>query len=293
MRPRRALLYMPGDDRHKIEKAAGLPVDTICMDLEDGLALNRKQEGRATIAEALAAIDFGASERLVRINPVGSGLESADLEAVVPAKPDGVVIPKVSSKKQIEWVSAKLGKLERAHGLEHGSIHLLAIIESAMGIVNLKKIAKADARLQALIFGALDFSGDIGAKLTPGGEELLYARSAVVAHSAAFGLDGIDMVAVDFMDLDKLGEEAKQGAAMGFDGKQIIHPAQVEPVQAAFTPTDAEIAEAHKIVQTHAEHQAEGTGAFAIDGQMVDMPVVRAAERVLRRANLPQQPQNE
>lgn len=287
MRPRRALLYMPGDDRHKIAKAAALEVDAACMDLEDGVALDRKDEARATIARALAELEFGASERLVRINPVGSGRESADLEAVVPARPDAIVVPKVADAGQIAWVSAMLGKLEGKHGLEPGSVGMLAIIESARGVVNLKEIAGADARLQALIFGALDLAADIHAAATPGAEELGYARQAVVLHAAAFGLDAIDIVAVDFKDLEALGVEARRGAAMGFAGKQVIHPAQVPVVQAAFTPTAEEVDAARRIVQAHEEHQARGTGAFALDGKMVDMPVVRAAQSVLRRAGLP------
>lgn len=287
MRPRRALLYMPGNERHKIEKATTLGVDAVCMDLEDGVALNRKEEARDMVVKALSELDFGSMERLVRINPIGSGMEAGDLEAVIAAKPDGVVIPKVSEAKQIAWASAKLGKLEQASGMKHGSVYILAIIESAKGIVNLKEIAQADKRLQALIFGALDLAGDIGAKRTAEAWEVFYARSAVVTHAAAFGLDAIDMVAVDFKDLGALTAEARRGAAMGFVGKQIIHPAQVALVQTAFTPSAQEIAEARLIVEAHAKHQDEGTGAFAIDGKMVDMPVVRAAERVLARANLP------
>ncbi|MCH7663006.1 MAG: CoA ester lyase [Chloroflexi bacterium] len=286
MPPRRAMLYMPGSDRHKIEKATTLGVDSVCMDLEDGVALNRKEEARETVAKALQELDFGSTERLVRINTVGSGLEAKDLEALIAAKPDGVVVPKVAWAKDIGWVSAKLRKLEGKHGLEHGSIYILAIVESAMGIVNLKEIAQADKRLKALIFGALDLAGDMGAKLTPEANEVLYARSALVTHAAAFGLDAIDMVAVDFKDMAALKKEANQGAQMGYAGKQIIHPAQIELVQAAFTPTEDEIAEARRIVQAHAKHQEEGKGSFALDGKMVDMPVVRSAEKVLERAGV-------
>ena len=284
MHSRRAVLYMPGDDWHKIEKAASLGVDSVCMDLEDGVAISRKEEARQTVVKALKTLDFGNTERLARINPVGSGMEGADLDIVIPGTPDGIVIPKVASAKDIQWVSAKLGKLEKKLGLKHGSIYLLAIIESAMGIVNLTEISQADGRLKALIFGALDLAGDIGAKRTTGAQEVFYARSAVVTHAAAFGLDAIDMVAVDFQDIAALVEESKQGAHLGYVGRQIIHPAQVEPVQTAFTPTEDEIAEARKLVEAHDAHQQEGKGVFAIDGKMVDMPVVRAAERVLSRS---------
>jgi citrate lyase beta subunit len=286
MRPRRALLYVPGSDWRKIEKAAALDVDVVCMDLEDGTALNRKAEARQTILQALTTLDFGGSERLLRINPVGSGLEQDDLEAVLSGKPDGVVIPKASSADEIQWVSEQLNRLEREHGIESGATRLWALVETARAVVNLKEIASADARLVALIFGALDFAVDVGAKATPEASEVFYARSAVVAHAAAFGLDAIDMVSVDFKDMDALRAEASYGARLGFAGKQIIHPDQIAPVQAAFTPSEGEVAEARRIVAAHEEHQQKGAGAFALDGKMVDMPVVRAAQRALARADL-------
>ncbi len=286
MRARRALLYMPGTDWRKIEKAAALDVDSACLDLEDGVALNRKEEARSTVAKALRTLDFVRTEKLVRINPVGSGLEADDLAAVVPAHPQGIVIPKVSSAEQIRWVSERLQELEDLSGIEAGSIYLIVIVESALAIVNLREIASADSRLQALIFGAEDLAGDIGAIRTPEAWEVFYARSAVVTHAAAFGLQAIDMVSVDYKNLDALRREARQGAEIGYSGKQVIHPDQVAPVQAAFTPSEEEIATARRIVEAHAEHQRAGKGAFALDGKMVDMPVVRAAERVLERAGV-------
>jgi citrate lyase beta subunit len=283
-RPRRALLYMPGDDWRKINKAIGLGVDSICMDLEDGVALNRKEEARETILRALETLEFRRAERLVRINPVGSGLEEDDLAAVVPGRPDGVVIPKVGAASDVRQVSARIGDIEDARGWPLGRIRLLAIIETARGVVNLREIAGADPRLEALIFGAEDLVGDMGAVRTPEGLEVFYARSAVVVHAAAYGLSAIDIVHMNFQDQESLRREALEGARLGYTGKQIIHPNQVAPTQEAFTPTQEEIDQAHHIVEAHAAHQASGVGAFAMDGRMVDRPVVRAAEQVLARA---------
>ncbi len=284
MRARRALLYMPGDDMHKIRKAASLGVDSVCMDLEDGVATNRKAEARDSILEALHTLDFGRTERLARINPVGSGLEQADLKAVLAGRPDGIVIPKVKSSEQVRWVSAQIALTEKGNNWPAGAICLIAIIESAPAIINLAQIAPADDRLQALVFGAEDLAGDIGMVRTPAGWEVFYARSAVVTHAAAFDLQAIDMVYVNFKDPEGLKREALQGAQMGFAGKQIIHPNQVIPVQEAFTPDDEAVASAQRIIQAFIEHQQAGMGAFALDGKMVDAPVVKAAERVLARA---------
>ena len=284
MRARRALLYVPGDDEHKIKKATTLGVDCICMDMEDGVAANRKPEARRTIAHALRSLDFGRAERLIRMNPVGSGLEDEDLQVALAARPQGVVIPKVNGPHEIKWASAKIEKMEQEFGWPAGQIALIALIESARAIVDLPAIAGADPRLSALIFGAEDLAGDIGAVRTPQAWEVFYARSAVVTHAAAFGLQAIDMVTIDFRDLENLQAEALTGARMGFSGKQVIHPNQVGPVQEAFTPDDEAIAEAMHIMELFAAHQEAGKGAFAVDGKMIDAPLIKSAERVLARA---------
>lgn len=284
MRARRALLYMPGDDLHKIRKATTLGVDCICMDIEDGVALNRKTEARSTITEALQTLDFGRAERLVRINPVGSGLEEEDLSAVLPGRPDGFVIPKVGEARQVQWVSEKLDRAERALGLPQGHFVLLALIETARGVVNLKEIVTASPRLQGLIFGAEDLAGDIGAVRSRAGWEIFYARSAVVTHAAAFGLQAIDMVFMDLKDIEALRKESIEAAHMAYTGKQAIHPNQIEPIQQAFTPSDDAVNHARRVVEAAAQNQESGIGAFALDGKMIDAPVVRAAEWVLERA---------
>lgn len=284
MRPRRALLYMPGNELRKIRKATLLGVDCICMDLEDGVAQNRKQEARETIAMALDSLDFGNSERLVRINRVGSGLEVDDLRVVLQAKPDGIVIPKVDRADQINWVSAQIDQVERENGWQIGGIIVIAIIESSLAIINLPQIAQADPRLRGLIFGADDFAGDIGATRTKEGKEVFYARSVVVLHAAAYGLQAIDIVNINFNDIDGLKKEAEEGAQMGYSGKQIIHPNQVIPVQEAFTPNQRAIDQALELMNSYHQHQEAGVGAFAIDGRMVDAPMIRAAERVITLA---------
>ena len=278
MRARRALLYMPGSDWRKIEKAASLEVDAMCMDLEDGVAPEQKEAARAMVARALGDLDFGEKERLVRVNAVGSGLEGDDLAAVLPAAPDGIVLPKASSAEDVGVVNRAI------EGAGQEGMALLAQIESALGVVNLKEIAASGGALQALIFGAEDYAADVGAKRSTEADEVLYARSAVVAHAAAFGLQAIDMLWTDYEDQAGLRKLAKQGAGLGYEGMQIIHPDQIEVVQAVFTPSGGEIAQARRVLEGYEAAKAEGRGAFGLDGKMVDMPMVRAAERVLARA---------
>jgi citrate lyase beta subunit len=284
MHSRRALLYMPGDDRRKIEKAAGLGVDCVCMDMEDGVAMSRKTEARAVIAAAMRDLDFGEAERCIRINAVGSGLESYDLVAALAANPDAIMVPKIESAGQVRWVCDHIESYEISSNREIGSVHLLVGVETAKGILNLRKLAEADRRLQAIIFGAEDYAASIGARRTREASEVLYARQAVVTACAANDLQAIDMVFIDFHDPDGLRAEAEQGAGWGFSGKQVIHPSQVPVVQEAFTPSIEEVGYAKRVIESFETSQREGRGAYALDGKMIDMPLVKNARKVLDRA---------
>jgi citrate lyase beta subunit len=284
MHSRRALLYMPGDDRRKIEKATTLGVDCICMDMEDGVAITRKTEARAVIADAMKELDFGSSERCIRINSVGSGFEKFDLAAAVATNPDTIVVPKVETAAQVRSISEYIELYEFSGKIRVGTIRMLVGVETAKGILNLKEIAEADKRLEAIIFGAEDYAASIGATRTKEGVEVLYARSAVVTACAANELQAIDMVYIDFRDVEGLRREAQQGAALGFSGKQIIHPNQVAAVQEAFTPSDEAVEYAQRVVKAFSASQMEGKGAFALDGKMIDMPLLKNAQKVLERA---------
>jgi citrate lyase beta subunit len=287
MRVRRALLFMPGDDRRKIEKGAALGVDSVIMDLEDGVALSRKPAARETIAAALREVDFGKTERLVRINPVGSVFNSDDLAATIDGHPDGYVLPKVETGEAVRAVDAWLRAAERERGWPEGGIALLTIIETALGVVNLRGIAGLAPempRLGALVFGAEDLAGDMGAVRTPDGWEGFYARSAVVLHAKAFGLQAIDTPYVHLDDEAGLVAQTEQALYMGYTGKLAIHPKQVVPIQHTFTPSAEEIRRAQALIAAHGAHQAAGAGVFQLEGKMVDMPMVRAAEAVIARA---------
>ena len=284
MHSRRSLLYMPGDDRRKIEKATTLKVDCVCMDMEDGVAITQKTEARAVIAQAMKDLDFGNSERCIRINSVGSGLEKYDLAAAVATDPEAVVVPKVETATQVRAISDYIEMYERSARKPVGSIRMLVGVETAKGIMNLREIAEADRRLEAIIFGAEDYAASIGARRTKEGTEVLYARSAVVTACAANDLQAIDMVYIDFRDVEGLRAEAEQGAGLGFSGKQVIHPNQVGVVQEAFSPSSEAIEYAQRVVDAFSASQKEGRGAFALDGRMIDMPLLKNAQKVLDRA---------
>ena len=275
---------MPGDDRRKIEKATTLGVDSICMDMEDGVAMNKKAEARAVIAQAMKELDFGTSERCIRINSVGSGMEKYDLAAALTTNPDAIVVPKIESAEQVKWVSDHIETHELSSNKNIGTVRLLVGVETAKGILNLKEIAESDKRLEAIIFGGEDYAASVGAVRTKAAIELLYARQATVTACAAYDLQAIDIVFIDFKDTEGLRAEAEQGAGFGFSGKQIIHPNQVSVVQEAFTPSDDAIAYARRIVESFKSSQREGKGAYALDGKMIDMPLLKNAQKVLERA---------
>lgn len=287
-RARRALLFMPGDARRKIEKGAALDVDCIIMDLEDGVAFSQKEEARRTVRTALDELDFGRSERLVRINPVSddSSMWIHDLTETIEARPDGYVIPKVQNAEQVQRVAEHITRIERKNGWHDGDIRLLAIVETAMGFVYLRDIAESDPRLVALVFGAEDLAGDIGAKRTPDSWEVFYARSKLVLFAKAYHLQAIDTPFVGLTaDDSQLTTTTEQALYMGYTGKLAIHPNQIEPIQRMFTPTAEEIQAAKVLIAAHEKQQDDGSGVFVHEGRMVDLPMVKAAQSVLTRAS--------
>ncbi|MDW8351776.1 MAG: CoA ester lyase [Anaerolineae bacterium] len=281
---RRSLLFAPGDSARKIQKAAQLDADSVVMDLEDAVASANKAMARSTVREALQSLSFGRRERLVRVNAWQTPLFAEDVAETIVGRPDGYVIPKVNCAADLAAARDSIVAQARQHGIEADGIALLAIIETAQGVLNLREIAGLGPPLQALIFGADDLAADIGAVRTPSGLEVFYARSAVVLAAAAHNLQAIDMVFLDLNDLAGLEEECRLGRQLGYTGKMVIHPRQLEVVNRAFAPSPEEIARAQRIVQAAREQAAAGLGAFALDGRMVDEPIVKQAEHVLARA---------
>lgn len=284
--PRRSLLFTPGDNRRKIEKVRELPADAIVLDLEDAVAVNAKAEAREIVCEAMREVDFGRKERLVRLNATGTTFFADDLAAAAAAQPDGLVIPKVTSAAELAAIDEALTAVEQEQGWPAASICLLALIETAVGIMNLKEIGQATARLDALIFGAEDFVADIGAVRTREGWEVFHARSAVVTAAAAYELQAVDTVFTDTRDLDGLRAEAEFARGLGYSGKIAIHPAQIAAINEVFSPTAQEIAAAQRLLRLSSQLQDAGAGVFMVDGKMVDMPLIKAAEQLLERARL-------
>ncbi len=286
--PRRAWLYVPGDQERKLVKAANLETDVVCLDLEDAVATDRKEEARDLVTHILRTTSF-RGEVWVRVNPPLTPWGEADMEAImgVASRLQGVLLPKVQAPWMVHWAAQHLQRAEEALGLAPGTLKLAVLIETAMGVVRLAEILPASPRVAVAIFGAEDLAADIGATRTPEGREIAWARHQMLLTTKAFQKQAIDMVYIAYKDLEGLAREAQEAAQMGFDGKQIIHPAQVPVVQAAFTPPEDRVMWAKKVWAAYQEAQKEGRGVFVVDGKMIDPPLIQQARNILERAGEP------
>ncbi|KAI8878800.1 beta subunit of citrate lyase [Backusella circina FSU 941] len=283
VRSRRALFYVPGSDERKIHKSITVGADCIVYDLEDSVSANKKGSARHMVIDALEASEHGKAEKAVRINSIGSGYELDDLNVILHSKRlQAIVVPKVQSAKDIQFVSRMIDSV--AVESQRERIRLIASVESALGMMNIKEIATSDPRLDALIFAAEDYCADLGLLRTKNRQEMLFPRQLIVNAAAAYGLQAIDLVCVDFKDRDVLLEECVEGRTFGFAGKQAIHPDQIDIIQRSFLPGIEELERAVRVVNGFEHYSQKGIGAFNLDGKMIDMPVVKWAEKVVARA---------
>jgi citrate lyase subunit beta/citryl-CoA lyase len=274
------LLFSPGDRPELMRKAPAAGADVICFDLEDAVAPARKDEARAAVREVLEDPAFDPdAEVVVRVSAEEAaadvdGVLGSDGEADV--RLDAVMVPKVGYAGDVQAVDDELAVRGR-------TLPVFALIESARGVLNAPEIAAAGPTT-ALVLGAEDLAADLGATRTAGGTEVLYARERVVVAAAAEAVDAIDTVYTDFGDEAGLREETAFAATLGYDGKLAIHPAQVSPINEAFTPSSERIEWARRVLAAREEADAEGRGVFRVDGEMIDAPLVAQAERIVDRA---------
>ena len=291
--PLRSLLYTPGHLAPLVAKvlAGRLPVtpDVAILDLEDGVPPAEKDSARRVVSDALGVHDaLGGGDarclRFVRIDRSGGTLR-ADLRSVVRPGLDGVVVPKVARAEDLATIDEMLLERERDAKIPERSVKVIASIETAAGLIDAPRIAGAP-RLVALMFGSEDFAADLGLPARRVGEaaDLLYARSAIVVAAAAAGIPAIDGIWADFRDAAGLREDALRGRRLGFSWRQCIHPDQVAVVNEVFSPTAAEIEHAKRVVTAFDDGLTRGLGAVALDGEMLDAPIVARARRVLRKS---------
>jgi len=277
-----------------IDKALALPVDAILLDIEDGVAPAAKETARKQIAESLDRIaaqqkDNPASRtpaRYVRINAVGHERMLADVEHVIRPSLEGLAVPKVETPEQVKTVEKILDEREPKMGMPRGGVRLLLALESPRGLFNAYAIASASPRVIGLMFGAEDFSRELSLPLRREGEatDLIYARSAMVTAAAAAHVQAVDGVWPNFQDIEGLRKFALQSRRLGFSGMSLIHPSQIDEVNAAFTPTAEEVDYCRRVVQAFDDARARGEGAIAFGGQLLDMPIVDRARQTIALA---------
>lgn len=284
IRPRRSLLFMPGSNARALEKARTLPADGLILDLEDSVAADAKEAAREQVARAIAAGGFGEREILVRINGLDTPWWIADLDRAAKARPHGIVVPKVSRVADIVAVSDRLGDL----GADHG-IRLWLMIETAAGVLNAAALAAqaadAEMRLAGFVIGPNDIARETRMRMLPGRAPLVPALMACLFAARANGLDILDGVYNNFSDADGFARECAQARDMGFDGKTLIHPSQIEPCNAAFTPAADEVAAAREILEEFGKPEHAGRGAIQIRGQMVERLHMEMARRTVAIAD--------
>ncbi len=283
----RSLLFAPASHARHVQKALSGPADGAIIDLEDAVAVAEKPAARAQVRAAIEAHRSPRGPRVyVRINGLTTPFAYEDLCAVVGSGLDGVILPKTESAAQIATADWLLDQLERMAGLEAGSIELMPIVETAVGLTRLREIATASRRVRRLNFGAGDFSLDTNMTWVVAHEGLLWARVQMVVESRAAGLEPpIDTVYADLDDAEGLAREAAQAQTLGYQGKACIHPRQVEVVNAVFTPSASEVASARAVVDAFERAETSGVAAIQVDGRFIDYPVAARARRTLEIAS--------
>jgi citrate lyase subunit beta / citryl-CoA lyase len=284
VRPRRSVLYMPGSNARALEKARDLPADGLILDLEDAVAPEAKAQARAAIVKALRQGGFGDREVMVRINGLDTRWWVEDLNAVAEARPDAVLVPKISNSGQLQDLAARIVDM----GTDP-KVRVWAMMETPLAMLNVGDIAAAaldsETRLAGFVMGTNDLAKDTRARLVPGRAPMLPWLMSCVAAARAYGLDILDGVYNDLGNAEGFVEECRQAVDLGFDGKTLIHPKQIEPCNEAFSPTAEEVANARKMIAAFELPENRDKGVVQIDGRMVERLHAEMAQRTVAIAD--------
>ena len=280
-RLRRTMLFVPGNNPGMIADAHIYGSDAVMFDLEDSVSLPEKDAARMLVYNALKTIDYGNIEIVVRVNPLSTPYGRDDIFAMVHAGCPVIRMPKTESAQDVIDTEACIEEAEKAAGVPVGTTKILTAVESALGITNAYSIATASDRILGIALGAEDYVANLKTTRSAEGTELFYARSAIVVAARAAGIDALDTVYSNVNDTEGLIEQTKLIKQLGFDGKSIINPRQIAPIHNVFRPSDKDIEKAIRIIAASEEAAKRGSGVVALDGKMIDKPIVMRAQRVL------------
>jgi len=275
----RSLIFVPGNNQRFLEKAKSLPADIVCFDLEDSVPDKEKKKARKIIKESLKSRSEYSSEVYVRTNSPSSGKIPDDLDEIVRKGIDGIVIPKVNNVKELKKIEKNLSSLEKKRKLD--SILLIPSIESAEGVVNTYDIASSSKRISAVVFGVFDLLNDMGIEYTKNPEGAKYARSKIPLDAKAAGAYALDAIWQDLKDEKGLKEDCTAGRKLGYVGKTLIHPDQIDITHKIFHPNETEIKWAQKVYKTYLQSTKKGKGATTVDGKMIDEVHFKRAKALL------------
>lgn len=285
MRVMRSVLYTPANNARMIEKAPSLGADIVVLDLEDSVPPSEKETGRVIARGALKDVGKGGSEVYVRLNGWDTGLTDEDLEAVIQKGLNGVVLPKTGSKEEVIQLDKRLEELEAKRGLKPGSIEVQLLIETAKGVVNAYEAATASKRANSLVFGAIDFTRDMRVKLTKDAHEVLVARSQVAIAARAAGLVAIDYPYAAYTDVEGFEKDTQFGKQLGYEGRMLIHPTQIELSHKIYSPSKEYVDYARAVIEVFEEGMQKGLASVPYEGKMIDIAVYRTLKDVLTTAN--------
>ena len=277
----RSLVFVPGNQANMLERATGFPADVIMVDLEDSVPPDEKANARDMATEWVPKLRAMGHRVMVRVNSLDTGLIRDELAAVVGPDLDGVSIGKAESPQDVRDADILISSLEAAVGLERCRVKIIPWIENARAIVNAYEIATASDRIIAVAFGAEDYTDDMGLERSDTGEEVYYPRAAVAVAARAARVESLDGPYVRFRDPGGLRQDAAQARKLGFTGKFAIHPAQIDIINEVFSPSEAELAYARKLVEAWKQAEANGRGSADLDGRMIDVPVIKRAQNLL------------
>lgn len=283
-RVRRTMMFLSAQKPALLKDAYIFDSDSVIFDLEDAVAENQKDSARFSLYQTLSKVDYGDTERFVRINALDTPHWQEDVRVCVAGGADGIRIPKCDSAQQVHDVEALVETYEKQYGLEVGSTLLMAAIESPLGVINAFEICKSSDRLIGVALSGGDYRRCLQTKYYPSGNELFVARGQIVIAARAAGVQCFDTVYTDFNDMDGFVKETELIKEMGFDGKSIVTPKQIEVAHKIFAPTEKEILQAERVVEAVRENAKKGVGIFTLDGQMLDIAFVEGAERIIAMA---------
>lgn len=273
-------MFVPGNNPGMMADAHIYRPDSIMLDLEDSVTMAEKDTARLLVYNALKSVDYGDTEMVVRINPLNTPYGKKDIEAVVKAGVDVIRMPKTETAEEVVEVEREIERVEREIGCE-GRTLIMAAIESALGICNAYAIATASPRMMGIALGAEDYCANLKTQRTPDGDELRLARETIIVAARAAGIAALDTVYSNLEDMETFRKEVEFIHRLGFDGKSIINPRQIEIVNEVFAPTEKAIEKARIILAAIREAEAKGSGVIAVNGKMVDRPVVIRAQRTI------------